>query len=484
MTPDDRILARNDAPLHPDRDYVLYWMIAARRTTHSFALDRALEHARALGKPLLVFEPLRRSYPHASERLHRFVVQGMAANRGRLQAAGVRYHPWVEPTDGDGSGLIEALAARAAVVVTDHWPCLFLPRMVRAAAARLDVRLEAIDGNGLLPLSTVERDFTRAHSFRRHLHKALPPHLHHFPAADPLAGYDLGRATLPPTVQARWPAADALLDDPSATSELGLGGPAPVALEGGSEAGGAVLRTFVGERLDAYGEGRSHPDEDASSGLSPWLHFGHVGAHQVAAAVLDRASWSPDDLGAPSGSREGWWGLPQGPEAFLDELVTWRELGHVLTHRRDDYDRYEGLPEWARTTLEEHAGDRRPQLYDLETFEAAATHDDVWNAAQRQLVGEGRIHNYLRMLWGKKILHWTASPQEALSVMLTLNDRYAVDGRDPNSYSGIGWVLGRFDRAWGPEREVFGKIRYMTSDSTRRKLKLKGYLARWGPSAG
>jgi deoxyribodipyrimidine photo-lyase len=479
MTPQTRILARNDAPVRAQRDHVLYWMIAARRTRHSFALDRALEHARSLGKPLLVLEGLRREYPHASERHHRFVVQGMAVSRARFEAAGVRYHPWVEAEAGEGAGLLEALASRAAVVVTDHWPCLFLPRMVAAAAARLDVRLEAVDGNGLLPLSTVDRDFTRAHSFRRHLHKRLPPHLEEFPLADPLRGYDLGQAVLPEEVARRWPAADGLLDAPARVSELGLGGPSPVALVGGAEVGAEVLERFVAERLGAYGEGRNHPDEDGASGLSPWLHFGHVGAHQVAAAVLEHEGWSPDDLGAPTGSREGWWGVSAGPEAFLDELVTWRELGHVFTHRRDDYDRYDGLPEWARSTLEEHADDPRPHLYELEAFEAAETHDALWNAAQRQLVREGRIHNYLRMLWGKKILHWTRSPREALQVMLTLNDRYAVDGRDPNSYSGIGWVLGRFDRAWGPEREVFGKVRYMTSASTRRKLRVKRYLERW-----
>jgi deoxyribodipyrimidine photo-lyase len=145
-----------------------------------------------------------------------------------------------------------------------------------------------------------------------------------------------------------------------------------------------------------------------------------------------------------------------------------------------DHTSYESLPAWARATLNTHALDPRPQLYSLAQFEAADTHDPIWNAAQRELVQTGRIHNYLRMLWGKKILHWSASPPEALDTMMTLNDRYALDGRDPNSYSGIGWVLGRFDRAWGPERPVFGKIRYMSSDSTRRKLRLSNYLQRFG----
>jgi deoxyribodipyrimidine photo-lyase len=166
-------------------------------------------------------------------------------------------------------------------------------------------------------------------------------------------------------------------------------------------------------------------------------------------------------------------------ESFIDELVTWRELGHIYCARHADYDSYDTLPEWARDTMEAHASDAREHVYTLEEFDAAATHDEIWNAAQRQLVGEGIIHNYLRMLWGKKILEWSAHPREAFETMIELNNRYALDGRDPNSYSGIAWVMGRFDRGW-PERAIFGKVRSMTSDSTRRKVRLDTYLARWG----
>ena len=172
--------------------------------------------------------------------------------------------------------------------------------------------------------------------------------------------------------------------------------------------------------------------------------------------------------------------MPASIESFLDEVVTWREVGYGFCFHRSDYAELESLPDWAQKTLAEHEGDKRPVTYELEQFENAETHDEIWNAAQRELRERGRIHNYLRMLWGKKILHWTRSPREALDVMIELNNKYAIDGRNPNSYSGIFWVLGRFDRAWGPERQIFGKVRYMTSDSTRKKLKLKKYLERWG----
>jgi deoxyribodipyrimidine photo-lyase len=167
-------------------------------------------------------------------------------------------------------------------------------------------------------------------------------------------------------------------------------------------------------------------------------------------------------------------------EAFLDELVTWRELGFGYCHHEPDYARWETLPGWARDTLETHADDPRPHLYDLGAFDEASTHDPLWNAAQRELRERGVIHNYLRMLWGKKILEWTAHPRDALDIMIELNNRYAVDGRDPNSYSGITWVLGRFDRGW-PERPVFGKVRSMSSDATRRKVSVEAYLERWTP---
>ena len=171
--------------------------------------------------------------------------------------------------------------------------------------------------------------------------------------------------------------------------------------------------------------------------------------------------------------------MSEAAEAFLDQLVTWREVGFNMAANRADHREFESLPDWAQRTLAEHAGDPRPHLYTLDEFESASTADELWNAAQRQLRREGVIHNYLRMLWGKKILEWTRTPREAAHFMIELNNRYALDGRDPNSYSGIYWCLGRYDRPWGPERPVFGKVRYMTSTNTARKFRVKEYVARY-----
>ena len=482
--PAARIQAVNEAPVRADGGYVLYWMIASRRTRWSYALERALEWCRELGVGLVVLEALRSDYRWASDRLHRFVIDGMLDNHARLEGGDVRYYPYVEPQRGAGKGLLEALAGRAAVVVTDRFPSFFLPRMVAAAGARLDVRLEQVDGNGLLPIAAADKVFGRAYDFRRFLQRELAPHLLEPPRADPLAGVELPRAHVPRDVLDRWPEPPiGLLRGDEPLDELPIDHSVPpVARSGGSIAAEAALERFVADHLGGYHEKRNRPLEAGTSGLSPYLHFGHISPHQVFAAVAESEGWNPGRLGeSADGARRGWWGMGEGAEAFLDQLTTWRELGYNMAARRDDYDEYESLPDWAQRTLAEHADDERSQLYSAEELARGATHDELWNAAQGQLLAEGVIHNYLRMLWGKKIFEWSPSARDALEIMIELNNRYALDGRNPNSYSGIFWCLGRYDRAWGPERPIYGKVRYMTSESTRRKYRVDEYIERYAP---
>ena len=484
--PNARVTPCNRCEVNAEGEYVLYWMNAQRRVRWNFALDRAVEWARELGKPLLIFEALKCDYPWACDRHHRFVLRGMESNARRLERSRATYYPYVEPHKGAGKGLLEALASRACVVVTDDFPSFFLPRMIEAAADKLSVVMEKVDANGLLPLRAAEKVFLRAVDFRRFLQRELPKHLTDIPQRNPLTGLPRGQApVVNAAVLARWPSAspELLAGEASALAALPIDHSVrPLDAEGGSHAADRLMRRFLGDRLDRYGADRNAVENRATSELSPYLHFGHLSSHQLFLAIVEHQGWDPTRLsGRASGSREGWWGMTSEAEAFLDQLVTWRELGYNMSWRRPDHDRYESLPAWARATLEEHANDPRGDLYTLEEFERAATHDEVWNAAQRELVTDGRIHNYLRMLWGKKILEWSATPRDALAVMIELNNKYALDGRNPNSYSGIFWCLGRYDRAWGPERPIFGKIRYMSSDSTRRKIKLGPYLARYGP---
>jgi deoxyribodipyrimidine photo-lyase len=482
--PAARVRSANARPVRGDGAFVLYWMTAARRPGWNPALQRALERAQELGKPLVVLEGLRAGYAHASDRLHRFALQGMRDNAAAFARAGVLHHPYVEPHPDAGKGLVETLSNHACLVVADEGPCGFQPRMLAAAAERSAVRVEVVDGCGLLPLSASERAWPSAHSFRRHLQRTLPEHLAWMPAADPLRGVELARIErLPAGVARRWPAAEgALLEGrPEALARLPIDhSVAPVDEQGGFRAARGALEAFLG-RAAAYAEGRNHPEARAASGLSPWLHFGHLSAHEVFAALAEREGWAPDALGSErSGAREGWWGMSASAEAFLDQLVTWRELGLAACLHDEAYDRWEGLPEWARATLAAHEGDAREHVYSLEDLESAATHDELWNAAQVQLLTTGRLHNYLRMLWGKKVIEWSASPRDALPILIELNDRYALDGRDPNSYAGITWCFGRYDRPWAPERPIFGRVRWMSSRNTVRKLRMGDYLGRFG----
>jgi deoxyribodipyrimidine photo-lyase len=483
--PSSRIEACNDSPVRADGDFVLYWMIAFRRTRWNFSLQRALEWARELRKPLVVMEALRAGYPWASDRLHRFILDGMADNARRLQRSPILYYSYVEASPGAGRGLLATLAGHACVVITDDYPAFFLPRMIAAAARQLPVRLEKVDSNGLLPLRAPDRAFETAYAFRRYLQKTLPAHLSEGPSPNPTRGARLPRLeALPADVTGRWPdASPALLANELDIAQLPIDHSlAPAETPGGARAAARVLRDFLDERLSSYAEERNHPDLDVSSGLSPYLHFGHISTHQAFTELTAREDWDADRL-APeaTGKRSGWWGMSESAEAWLDQLVTWRELGFNMCVRRPDYDQYGSLPEWARTTLAEHANDLRPHIYSLAELEAGRTHDRLWDAAQTQLVREGRLHNYLRMLWGKKILEWSATPEEALASMIELNNKYALDGRDPNSYSGILWCLGRYDRPWGPQRPIFGKIRYMSSQNTARKVRVAEYLEKYAP---
>jgi len=482
IVPGRRVRRANTAPVNDRGDYVLYWMIAYRRTEWNFALDRAVERANELKKPVVVLEALRVGYRWACDRFHSFIIDVIREHRNVFETKNIVYYPYLEPAHGEGRGLLEQMSRRACVVITDEFPCFFLPAMVKKAADVLPVLLEVVDSAGLVPMRDASRVFPTAYSFRRFLQKRLPERLAERPAKDPFSFYKVaGKGDVPAEVTTRWPAAEIVLERAGGLSGLPVDHSiGPGYCRGGARKAGERLEEFLAGPLAVYHEQGKDVDREVTSGLSPYLHFGHISSHEVFYRVSRREGWSVDRLSSSaSGRRTGWWGMSPGAEAFLDQVVTWRELGFNMCMLGSGWDRYESLPGWALKTLKDHEDDPRPNHYSLEDFEAAETHDALWNAAQRQLLSEGRIHNYLRMLWGKKILEWSRSPRTALEVMKELNNKYALDGRDPNSYSGVFWVLGRYDRAWGPERPVFGKIRYMSSESTARKFHVKKYISKY-----
>ncbi len=482
--PEIRIRPGNRKDRNPEGGYVLYWMTAFRRLGWNFALQHAADLSRDLRKPLVLLEILFADYPYASYRHHQFILDGMAERYRELDGGPVLHYPFVEREPGEAEGLPPALAAGACCVVVDDFPSIPLARRVEDVSGRAGVRFDLVDSNGLLPLAAANRTFTAAYHFRRFLQKSLPDHLPELPEAVPLSEpLEAAGGTVAAEILQRWRPADRSL--------LSRGGRilretpvddsvAPVGFPGTGKEAHRRLNEFVRNRLGRYADDRNHPDLDATSGLSPFLHFGTLSSQEIFSDVSAWEGWTPLRLSERTdGARTGWWGMGPGAEAFLDQLVTWRELGFNMTFREEGYARYESLPDWARTTLEEHEGDPRPHLYSLEEFREARTHDPLWNAGQRQLLEEGTIHNYLRMLWGKKILQWTPSAREALDVMVDLNDGLAVDGQDPNSYSGIFWCLGRYDRGW-PEGPIFGKVRSMSSSRTQKKVRLDSYLKRFG----
>jgi len=484
IVPKMRIQKTNDAAIGVNGEYVLYWMIAFRRSGWNFSLDRAIEWARELNKPLVVMEALRSGYPWASDRLHGFIMQGMAENARAFKKSPILYYPYVETKKDAGKGLLHAFAQRACLVVTDDFPGFFLPRMVAAAGRKVPVCMEAVDSNGILPLAAADRVFTTAYSFRRFLQKTLPSHLGRFPRARPLQNLQIpSLEALPEKITRRWPQASLSLlkGDSKGLASLPIDhGVFGVESRGGPAQGKRLLKAFLDKRLSLYTEERNHPDAEGTSGLSPYLHFGHISVHEVFRKIIQQEEWEPGHISRKTtGGRSGWWGMGEAAEAFLDQLITWRELGFNMCRLQKDYDQFSSLPGWALKTLHDHEKDPRVHLYSMGSFERAESHNALWNAVQTQLLEEGRIHNYLRMIWGKKILEWTTGAEEALAVMLELNNKYALDGRDPNSYSGIFWVLGRYDRAWGPARPIFGKVRYMSSKNTLRKLKARDYLQKY-----
>jgi deoxyribodipyrimidine photo-lyase len=474
-----RLRRLNEVRIAPAGDYVLYWAQIYRRLERNHALDYALKCAEELGRPLVVYEGLRIDYPWASRRLHRFVLEGMEANAARAAELGLNYWPFVEREKGEGRGLLRRLSERAALVVTDDYPCFVVPPQAEALARRVEVPVFAVDSNSLVPLSLLGPAVSAAAHLRPRIHKALAEAWLHRAAAKPrLSGAATKRRKAPfETWKAKSVAAfvDALPLDPSV--------PVVAQTPGGTPAGRARLRGFVRKQLRGYAEARSEPRSPAeghASGLSPYLHFGHLSVEEVAETVLaTTGKWSPGELRLHNrGKREGFFCDNPDVNAFLDEALTWRDVGFQWhwSRRRDTASLETALPAWALATLGAHAGDPRPRIYSAEEMENGATHDPLWNAAQRDMAARGKMHGWLRMYWAKKILEWTRSPEEAIATALALNDRYELDGRDPNGCVGVLWSIGGLhDRPWG-ERPVFGQVRYMSFEGARRKFDAAAYV--------
>lgn len=466
------VVLRGGAPRRRGQ-YVLYWCQVQKRAEWHPGLDYAAAQADALGVPLVVYEGLRPDYPHASWRHHRFILDGTRELAGRLAERGIAHWFYLSPAArSERIKMVQRLGAQAKLVVTDDYPAFIVPAQNAAAAQQLDCPLHAVDASGVAPLRAFTRQ-TAAFTLRPRLRRLLPELLARpDPYLVPRRGsLELDLAAPPELVRG-----ETLPDDAEELDRLirttGVDASVrPVAgVRGGRAAGLSRLRRFLARNLGAYAAGRNRADVDVTSNLSPYLHYGMLSPLELARSVLES---NPRHQGAlPHPPDE-----PDGPAAFIEELLVRRELALNFCLHTPEHRSLAALPAWARENLERHAADPRRPGYDLATLERAATHDPLWNAIQTELVELGEPHGYLRMLWGKKIIEWAPTYTDALAWMIRLNDRYAYDGRDAVSYANILWCFGLHDRPF-PRRPIFGVMRPMSSASTGKKAGAAAYIER------
>jgi len=449
-----RVLVRRSGAPRPGARCVVYWMQRAMRIADNPALDVAIEAANALGLPVVVFFSVIPNYPNANLRHYHFLQQGLrdvaedAAERGLGFV--VRRHP---------ANSLEAFLeeAGAALLIGDENPCREPERWRSVLARRLRLPFWTVDADVVVPSRLFGRSFVLMHHFRPHLKAVLPEWLVAPGNPKPLVALKPRKSLTTFSLDG-----DITLGFTKLDRTVG-----PVdSFTGGTHAALKRLHDFVAHELPHYETARNHPEVRGTSRLSPYLHFGKIGPITIALAVQQAVR----ECRVPAAAGE----------RYLEQLIGWRELSVLFVRHEPHYDNWECAAPWARKTLVEHAADARPHRYSLAQLERGETGDDLWNAAQREMVETGWMHNYMRMYWAKKILEWAPDPARAFEWAVTLNDRYELDGRDPNGYAGIAWaIVGRHDRPWF-NRPVFGLVRPMSGDSIRKKFDAEGYIRRAG----
>ncbi|MFO7535052.1 MAG: deoxyribodipyrimidine photo-lyase [Kiritimatiellia bacterium] len=446
MIQSERIKELNVAPVNTHGRYVLYLMQQSQRSSCNHALEHAIREANRLGLPVLAAFGLTPDYPGANRRHYAFMLEGLAETQRALAARGIRLT--VRAGAPDRTAL--ALSKEAALAVTDRGYTRVQRAWRRAVAGQAECRAVEVESDVVVPVETaMDHEAYMAATLRPRIHKALPNFL------VPL------KETKPERVSLSMRLAGAELDlaDPAALlRKLKVaGGAEPVgAIRGGAKAASKALEDFLRLRLHRYDERKDDPNANGASGLSPYLHFGQISALAVALAVKETGTGKSRDV-------------------FLEQLIVRRELAMNFAWYNPDYDRFAGLPNWAKATLAAESKTKRPAVYNRADFEAARTGDLFWNAAQREMMKTGRMHNYMRMYWGKKILEWSETPEEAYVTAVELNDRHELDGRDPNGYAGVAWCFGKHDRPW-PKHPVFGNVRSMTASGLERKFDMQRYV--------
>lgn len=424
---------------------VVYRMSRDQRVNDNWALIFAQEQALLHCCPLEVVFTLTPSYPMANRRHYSFMLGGLQEVERNLAALNI---PFRLILDDNPSAAFEQHVRHSSIglVVSDFDPLRLKRRWVEAINQIEGIAHYEVDAHNIVPCRWVSQKVEfGAYTIRPKIKRALAEFLTEFPSLKRQEGAP--PLSMQPT---DWQQVEASIHADSSVKPIGW-------LEPGEASAIRCLDHFIEQKIDGYSERRNNPTLDGQSNLSPFLHFGQLSAQRVAIEVSRRAAASPDS------------------EAFLEELIVRRELSDNFCFYNPHYDSADGFPDWAKKDIEQHRGDPREIVYSTEQLEQGLTHDQLWNAAQAEMVKRGKMHGYMRMYWAKKILEWTPSSEEALATAIYLNDRYSIDGRDPNGYAGIAWSIGGVhDRAWFP-RPIFGKIRYMSYNGCRSKFDVKAY---------
>jgi deoxyribodipyrimidine photo-lyase len=435
-----------------DAKYVLYWAQMNRRADANHALSFAVDLANQSNLPVLVYEGLTCSYPFANDRFHTFLLEGVPDTERRLRELGIGYVFYLRRTRSDPNNSLYELAKDAAAVVTDDYPTFVARSHNRSVPSKLQIPYYAVDSSCIVPMSRIEQQQYAAYAMRPKVNKLLSKYLKVLPQLRVARKFQGGPHPLHTSVQR------SSIPGLVASCEIDHGVKPSLSFRGGTVAAHRRLRRFLDLNLARYAREKNEPAAHASSNLSPYLHFGHISSLEVALAADEHAEEHKLMAGE-----------------FLEELIVRRELAFNFARYASRFDSLSALPAWARATLTKHDRDSRAYTYAREQFERGETHDPLWNAAQKELLLRGVIHGYYRMYWGKKIIEWTPIHQEALETMIAFHDRYALDGRDPNTYANILWCFGLHDRPF-VDRPVFGQVRYMSYDGMKRKTDIAAYI--------
>ncbi len=442
MVEKERITYLNHQPVN-NRHFVLYWMQASQRTENNHALEYAIKLSNDCKKPLVVFFGITDSFPEANLRHFTFMLQGLQDVESELKQRNIG----LIIRHGSPEKEVLTLAEKADLVVVDRGYLRIQRQWREYAAKRLDCLFIQVESEVVVPVELVSsKEEYSARTIRGKIHTYRDGFLNYVPQQE--ADY--------PSVNVDLESVDiSSLDTIQSQLNVDRSIPPSTLFRGGSQSAAEYLNDFIKHKLDKFFELRNHPELDLVSHLSPYLHFGQISPLTIVFRVLERQS--------------------PGEEAFLEELIVRRELSMNFVYYNPVYDSYKAIPSWAQDTLHDHKDDPREYLYTLEELENAHTHDEYWNAAQQEMVFRGKMHGYMRMYWGKKILEWSPTPEEAFKRTLFLNNKYELDGRDPNGFTGVAWCFGKHDRAW-QERPIFGKVRYMNANGLKRKFDIDKYV--------